>query len=79
LSCLGFITNTSTSTTISSTITIGTATAAYAIVPRFSNTVFGSRNPDSFSDSRPTLKLFASSQNPTAVRIPIMEPIKVKV
>jgi hypothetical protein len=65
-SCRGFNTNTSTSATISSTITIGTAIAAYDIVPRFCVTVLGSPNPDSFKDSRPALKLLANIQNPTA-------------
>ena len=79
LTCLGFITNTSISTTISSTITSGTATVAYDIVSRFCDTVFWLTNPDSFSDSRPALKLLANTQNPTAIIIPNMEPIKVKV
>ena len=65
-SCRGFNTNTSTNATISSTITIGTAIAAYDIVPRFCVTVLGSPNPDSFKDSRPALKLLANIQNPTA-------------
>lgn len=79
LSWLGFITNTSTNAIISSTITTGTAIAAYDIVLRFCVTVSESPNPDSFSDSRPALKLLANIQNPTAVRMPIMEPIKVRV
>jgi hypothetical protein len=60
LSCLGFVTNTSTNAIISSTITIGTATAAYNIVLRFCVTVFSLANPDSLSDSRPALKLLAN-------------------
>ena len=78
LTCLGFITNTSINTTISSTITRGMATVAYDIVSRFCDTVFWLTNPDSFSDSTPALKLLTNIQNPTAIVIPNMEPIKVK-